>query len=265
MSACFSADWLALREPADHVARNAEVLAAVTGWAARFARLTVLDLGCGSGATLRRLAPLLPGRQRWVLADHDPALLKLAHAAAGRLGVEAASARLDLAGGVADNLLREADLVTASALLDLVSASWLDSLIAACRSLAKPVYWALTVDGRVRWSPEDPDDRRVMTLFHRHLCRDKGFGPSLGGHAIAHATTVLTEGGWHLQVGPSDWRLSAMDAALQAALIDGYAGAAAAMAPEDGRIRAWQARRRNHLRGGFSQLTVGHQDLFALP
>lgn len=265
----FSADWLSLREPADHVARNPEVLAAVTGWAAGLSRLTLLDLGCGSGATLRRLAPLLSGRQRWVLADHDPALLKLARAAAVRCGVECATARLDLAAGISDNLLREADLVTGSALLDLVSASWFDSLVAACRSLAKPFYFALTVDERVGWSPEDPEDRRVMALFHRHLRRNKGFGPSLGGRAMVHATAVLGEGGWTVRRGPSDWRLSAMDGPLQAALIDGYADAAVEMADADEaearRIRAWQARRRNHLRGGYSQHTVGHQDLFALP
>jgi len=263
----FSADWLGLREPADHVARNLDVMARVTTWAAGFSRLTLLDLGCGTGATLRRLAPLLPEQQRWVLADQDAELLKQARLSATRYGVEAATARLDLAAGVSDNLLREADLVTGSALLDLVSDPWLDSLIAACRSLAKPIYFALTVDGRVLWSPEDPEDRRVIRLFDRHLQGDKGFGPSLGSRAVAHAAAVLTEGGWRLHQGQSDWRLSAMDAPLQAALIDGYAAAAEAMADpaQVSLIQAWRNRRHDHLRRGYSQLTVGHRDLFAIP
>ncbi len=78
----FSAEWLALREPADHRARNRDLLGAL---ARRFAgrdTLSVVDLGCGAGSNLRALAPALPRRQRWRLVDHDAALLG---AARGRI------------------------------------------------------------------------------------------------------------------------------------------------------------------------------------
>ena len=38
------------------------------------------DLGCGTGAMGRWLAPLLPGPQHWVLHDRDPDLLDVAAA-----------------------------------------------------------------------------------------------------------------------------------------------------------------------------------------
>jgi SAM-dependent methyltransferase len=77
----FSADWLALREPADRAARDA-ALARRAGEAAG-PEPVIVDLGCGTGATWRALAPLLPAAARWRFVDARPVLLQLAGAAAG--------------------------------------------------------------------------------------------------------------------------------------------------------------------------------------
>ena len=74
----FSPDWLALREPADHAARNGEVLAAVREHFAQVSPLRIVDLGCGTGSNLRGLAPHLPREQHWHLVDYDPLLLAAA-------------------------------------------------------------------------------------------------------------------------------------------------------------------------------------------
>ena len=72
-----SPEWLVLREPADAEARSAEL-------AERLARhlpaggLVIHDLGGGSGAMGRWLAPRLPGPQHWVVHDRDADLLELA-------------------------------------------------------------------------------------------------------------------------------------------------------------------------------------------
>ena len=79
----FAADWLALREPADRAARDPRLLDAVVAWLARSARPTVTDLACGTGSTLRAIAPRLAGPQAWRLVDHDPALLERAARAGG--------------------------------------------------------------------------------------------------------------------------------------------------------------------------------------
>ena len=63
----FSADWLALREPYDLRARNPAVLDAVVTWCKDMFAIRVVDLGCGTGSTLRALTPRLPGRQNWRL------------------------------------------------------------------------------------------------------------------------------------------------------------------------------------------------------
>ncbi len=135
----FSAEWLALREPADHRARDAGLLDQLAAWAAARDSLTILDLGCGTGSNARALIPHLGGAQNWRLVDHDRALLeiareKLAEEGAGKLRamtVKLEESRSFPGGGAA--ACEPCDLVTAAALFDLVSAKWLDEMVAHAR------------------------------------------------------------------------------------------------------------------------------------
>ena len=162
----FSPDWLALREPADHRARAADLLPPLrAAWHTRGWR-RILDLGSGAGSNLRYLAPRLPGAQAWTLLDHDANLL--ARAAAADPAHHVTRLRGDLAReGLA--AVADAHLVTCSALLDLVSADWLGNLVRACRAASCGVLLALSYDGTIRWLPapgepppgaaDDADDR----------------------------------------------------------------------------------------------------------
>ena len=60
----FSAEWLALREPYDAKARNAAVLDAVASAFRGEPSVSVVDLACGTGATLRALGPGICRRGR---------------------------------------------------------------------------------------------------------------------------------------------------------------------------------------------------------
>jgi hypothetical protein len=71
----FSAEWLALREPYDLAARNAVVLDTLANAFLGQAAVSVVDLACGAGATLRAVGPHLPPRQSWRLADNSLSLL----------------------------------------------------------------------------------------------------------------------------------------------------------------------------------------------
>ncbi|HMJ42180.1 MAG TPA: SAM-dependent methyltransferase, partial [Pseudolabrys sp.] len=71
----FAADWLALREPYDIRARNPQVLDAVVASFAGNNAVRIVDLACGTGSTLRALAPRFPRGQNWRLADNDLSLL----------------------------------------------------------------------------------------------------------------------------------------------------------------------------------------------
>lgn len=248
----FSADWLALREPADAPARDpalARRAAALAGPAP-----LVVDLGCGTGASFRALAPLLPQAARWRLVDHDPALLTLAGDAAGG---RAELVEADL-GDPAALPLEDATLVTASALLDLVPEAWVAGL---ARRLRVPFYAALSYDGRMEWTPGDPRDAAVAAAFDRHQRGDKGLGPALGPAAAERSAWVFETAGFTVETAPSPWSLGSDQGALQRALVEGIAAAAREAGAED--AAAWGARRREL--AARTHCTIGHLDLLAIP
>nr|WP_145545735.1 class I SAM-dependent methyltransferase [Variovorax boronicumulans] len=264
----FSRDWLALREPFDQAARAASD-AALASWRPA-GPPQVLDLGCGTGASLRALAPRLAGVQRWCLVDHDAALLATvpeilqAWAVDRRLTVEWTCRQADLATGLADLPFPQGGLVTASALLDLVSEDWLAELVAHCRAASAAVCWALSVDGRLAFTPHDPADAQVLGLFAAHQRRDKGFGAALGGEAPDRAETMLRAAGYRTLRTASDWHIdaarSAADRAMLQALLEGIATAALEQGAADASaVQAWHARRMAGL--ARTRLCVGHADL----
>ena len=286
----FSADWLQQREPFDAAARNGSAarLKLVQRLAAECPRasepLRVIDLACGTGANLRWLAPQLGGHQEWLVVDHDAALLQRWPAAMNvidrgdstpltftRPGLQASVVRrrLDLALALESLPWHAAQLVTASALLDLVSAAWLQRLVAAATSARVALLMALSVDGRHHFAPVDTRDADVAALFAAHQQRDKGFaGPALGAAAGAELVLALRRAGYRVHTARSDWRLSGRHdgqaLALQRALIDGMAAAAIEQQPAAaGLVEAWRQRR--HLWAPRSSLQVGHIDVLALP
>src|SRR5215213_10173715 len=135
-----SPEWLLLREPADAAARSAELAERLGRDLAAAGRLVIHDLGAGSGAMGRWLAPRLPGPQHWVLHDRDAELLELAVVGApAEVTVEAR--RSDVT-RLAPHDLAGADLVVASALLDMLTPDELAAMLAACAGI--PMLLVLT-------------------------------------------------------------------------------------------------------------------------
>jgi hypothetical protein len=266
----FSADWLALREPYDRAARNAAVLDAVAAAFAAASAATVTDLGCGTGATMRALAPRLSTPQSWRLVDNDNDLLvqaALAGAAAApaRAGVITVAADLAADPRVLEHVLDNSDLVTTSALLDLVSADWLEGLVGSLGRLSCPFYAALSYDGDVALSPESRHDTEVIAAVNRHQRTDKGFGPAMGPDAARIAPERLRTAGFTVIEGRSDWLFGADDRAIQMVMLSGWADAAHEIGVDAAIIARWLGDRRDHVDAGRSQMRVGHIDFFATP
>ena len=262
----FSADWLALREPYDGRARNRDVLDSVATAAAAGDAVAVVDLACGIGSTLRAVAPRLPPRQDWRLVDNDLSLL--ARAAAGKAipGIAVTRIPVDLARDLEAALDGRVSLVTASALLDLVSAEWLDRLVIEVAVRRLPFYAALNYDGRVSFDPADPLDAAVIAAVNLHQQTDKGFGPALGPGAAEAAIKRFQAADYAVVHGRSDWHLLPRDREIQRDMLAGWAGAAR----EIGTVSlpdaaAWLTRRRDLLAAGRSTIKVGHVDIFARP
>ena len=262
----FTADWLALREPADGRARSVKLTTLVADRLQPPGPLRVLDLAAGTGANARYLAQFLAGRNthdrpQWLLVDHDSRLLERA---ARRLGAthRVETSIVDLASAFdpeGENICAGRGLVTASALLDLVSEGWLRKLAGKCRDAGAVVLFALTYNGDMRCVPEEAEDGEVRNLVNRHQRGDKGFGPALGPDAAESAARAFAAAGYEVRREPSDWVLEENDRNLQAQLIEGWAEAAASIAPDRaGSIESWKARRPAHVAATRSRLIVGH-------
>ena len=74
----FSPEWLTLREPSDHRARDAMLGMKLADRLQGRSSVTVTDLGCGTGSNIRATYALLGPEQHWTLVDYDPKLLAAA-------------------------------------------------------------------------------------------------------------------------------------------------------------------------------------------
>jgi hypothetical protein len=266
-----SPEWLVLREPADAAARSAELAERLERHLAAAGRLVIHDVGGGSGAMGRWLAPRLPGPQHWVVHDRDAGLLELAVAdppgpAADGAAVTVEARRSDIT-RLAPGDLAGASLIAASALLDMLTADELARMLGACTGIGRcPVLLALTVVGRVALSPEDPLDGRVAAAFNAHQRRTTTAGRLLGPDAVAAAVRALRGTGAEVLVRPSPWRLDAARADLTAEWFSGWLAAACeqepALAAEAG---AYRDRRLAQAAAGELTVTVDHADLLVLP
>jgi hypothetical protein len=262
----FSAEWLKLREPHDRRARNPVVLAALARAVADRSLLAIVDLASGAGATLSAISSHLPRRQRWRLVDNDPSLLAHATSSAPAVGNDVETALIDIFRELDAALDDPVDLVTTSALLDLVSGAWLERLAITVAKRGLMVYAALTYDGRITFEPADPIDARMVEAVNQHQRGEKGFGPALGPTAAAEAVARFAALNYEVVHGTSDWNLEPPDNKIQADLITGWAGAAREVGDLTlAEIDSWLSRRRSHIASGQSSIHVGHIDFFGSP
>lgn len=272
----FSTAWLALREPADMRARSRDVADAVNARFLTRERISVVDLGCGTGANLRGTAPLLPLQQSWTLVDHDAGLLTAAraelaqwadegidrdgvlHLQKGRQTIDVTFKRADLSGDLDEALGEPSDLVTAAAFFDLVSPEFIRDCARAVAARKAAFLTVLTYNGLTQWTPRHPLDREILAAFHRHQTGDKGFGAAAGPTAPAHLADHFRLNGFAVIEGNSPWRLTAGDADLIADLKAGHVSAAReTKRVTEADLASW---------GGLKKtgVEIGHTDTFAV-
>lgn len=284
----FSPDWLAQREPLDAAARDVglahDFAAAIADTPRR-----IIDLGAGTGANLRLLAPLIGGDQDWLLIDKDPALLMaqrheiarwaaqhgwgLSEATNGTVELSVGLARwrvrsqqLDLQASLEQLALQDCDGLTTTAFLDLVSLDWIDRLSRMLSRSPRPFLATLSVDGLRRWQPAMADDLRLHQAFEHHQRGNKGFGAALGIAAVDELALRLDRIGFTVGTARSDWQIAGEHSALLGQMIDEALAVACELEPDAASAFAdWAARRHAQVATGALALTIGHRDLLALP
>lgn len=264
------ADWLALREPADAAARSADLVREVRRHLPAAGPLRIHDLGCGTGSMARWLAPRLRGPQHWVMDDRDAELLpRVAADPPGPAGdgtrVTVETRRRDIT-RLDPGRLAGASLVTASALLDMMTGPQLRRFVDVCARPGCAVLVALSVTGRIELTPADPLDERVAAAFNAHQQREADEGPRLGPDAVTAAVAAFRGLGREVVTRPSPWLLGPDNRELATAWFAGWLGAAVEQQPDLGPVAgAYAERRRAELAAGELSVVVHHMDLLVRP
>nr|WP_079161760.1 class I SAM-dependent methyltransferase [Streptomyces fodineus] len=266
----YAPEWLRLREPADAAARARDVLdplrVRLANLPGRTGALAVHDLGCGTGSMGRWLAPRLDGAQHWVLHDRDPYLLHFAAVGSPRSAADGSSVTVETRLGdvarLTPDALAGASLVTASALLDVLTREEVVTLADACTGAGCPALLTLSVAGRVELTPADPLDAEITEAFNAHQRR----GGLLGPDAVTVACDAFAARGATVRVQPSPWRLGPEESALTEQWLRGWVGAAVEQRPElRDRAERYLRDRLAACAAGELRAVVHHSDLLALP
>jgi len=265
-----SRDWLALREAVDAAARASGLVDHLRRRRPAAGRWVIHDLGGGTGAMGRWLAPLLPGPQHWVVHDLDADLLEVAAAHAAGPAADGTIVTLETKRSDITRLhpgdLAGATLITASALLDLLTEDELAELIAVCAGSRCPMLLTLSVVGDVELTPADRLDRPVGAAFDAHQRRVTERGRLLGPDAVALAIEQCSQLGAEVLVRPSPWRLGASQADLTAEWFTGWVGAACEQEVElAAEAELYTRRRLAQAATGELAVTVDHADLLVSP
>jgi hypothetical protein len=260
-----TSDWLALREPADAAARGSELADRLSRWLqGRPGPHVIRDLGCGTGSMGRWLAGRLPAPQLWLLHDRDPALVDIA--VAGMPADVAAEPRVGDVTALDAEQLAGTAVVTASALLDMLTADEVERLAAACAAAGCATLLALSVTGRVLLTPADPLDAAFAAAFDAHQRRTVDGRRLLGPDAPPAAAAAFGRYGVSVVRAPSPWRLGSDDGPLIEQWLRGWLAAACEQRPAlVAEVEAYLDRRLAAIASGELRVVIGHADLLALP
>jgi hypothetical protein len=254
-----SPDWLALREAADAAARSSHLVAVLQDRLSG-RPLTVYDLGSGTGAMCRWLAPQFGGSQRWVMYDRDRDLLDRALKTVPP-GVTAEVRVADITELVAADVAG-ASLITASGLLDMLAAPEIEQVARACAGI--PTLLTISVVGRVELTPADPLDDAIVAAFNDHQRRLLGDRRLLGPDAVSVAVDAFKRGGARVLTRPSPWRLDGAEVALIGEWLDGWLVAAFEQEPVLADVAGdYAVRRRAQAADGDLAAVVHHTDILA--
>lgn len=260
------ARWLELRVLADNAARARtegtllpRLVQYLAASGAAESGVEVIDLGSGTGANQRWLAPRLPFEQHWLLIDQDSALHRQLPAAPPTrhitADVEILTSLLDRRGN--------GQLVTCSALLDVLTVDQLEVIGSALTTARQPALFSLTVTGAIELWPSHPLDSHLSRAFDDHQRRGGRSGPE----AVGELTRTLQATDRRLWTTETPWLLDRhSDREFVRRFLTDRVDAAINQEPSLSSAGAdWLGRRLSQLADGTLEISVGHRDLLVLP
>jgi hypothetical protein len=220
----------------------------------------IIDLGAGTGANQRWLAPRLPIRQRWLHLDHNPVISRSLPLAAE---TEIVDESVEALGELLTRSSGDRQLVSCSALLDVLTTEQIQAVCRAVIDNRVPAFFSLTVTGRLRLSPADAHDQLLLAAFNDHQCRAGRAGPE----ATTLTVNLLRAAEFAVTTQKTPWRLTAESGlAFVDQMLEERLAAAVAQDPALARTaKAWFELRRAQLAAGLLRIELDHCDILGLP
>ncbi|MFZ1118286.1 MAG: hypothetical protein WAN44_20930, partial [Propionibacteriaceae bacterium] len=260
-------DWLAARVAADDAARAATVstlLPELSRYLIEAAgpggTVQIIDLGAGTGANQRWLAPRLPIQQRWLHLDHNPVISRSLPLAAE---TEIVDESVEALGELLTRSSGDRQLVSCSALLDVLTTEQIQAVCRAVIVNRVPAFFSLTVTGGLRLSPADAHDQLLLAAFNDHQRRAGRAGPE----ATTLTVNLLRAAEFTVTTQETPWRLTAESGlAFVDQMLEERLAAAVAQDPALARTAAaWLELRRAQLAAGLLRIELDHCDMLGLP
>jgi hypothetical protein len=264
-----SSSWLTLRESEDARARSRDLALSASAMLTE-RPIVVHDLGSGTGSMMRWLAPILPGPQTWILHDWNSSLTGLAVDSERPLAGNGTPVSVGSSTGRLADLtpsdLSGASLVTASALLDILTAREIQAIVRACVLVNVPALLSLSVTGVVSLNPQDPRDDAFSQAFNAHQRRTVQDRPLLGQFGATIARGLFDQAGWRVSEATTSWHLDDHQPQLLSEWFGGWVDAAVEQRPElhDDAV-SYRALRASQAEQGALSALVNHTDLLAWP
>ncbi|MBD8020625.1 glycosyltransferase family 4 protein [Brevibacterium gallinarum] len=262
-------DWLDMRIAYDNTARTASlplIDAALAALPDGGPGLRICDIGAGTGNSALWFDAAFGDRgvteRDWLLIDDNPTALaqaaaRIAEAPERRAETcRAPIAELPRLLGVG----RPVDLITGSAVLDVLRPADATALIDTLAATGAPGLFLLTITGDWHLDPVHPADAHIAAAFAAHQQREG----RLGADAAGHLQTAAEAAGMTVQTTASPWQLNAADdhAFLTRFLTDRITAATEYEPASADLFADWL---NDRLADASLTVTVDHRDLLILP
>jgi len=202
----FENSWLLSREKIDSVSRNKKAIEKINKYTNFTKNLNIIDLGCGTGSNFRYLNPKILKKQSWKMIDISN--LSLSYLKKNiRFSQKIQNITFkneDIIKNLEKINFKDFDIVTGSALLDIMPKEWFVEFSKINKS-TKIIYFSINYDGNFKFYPKHKDDDKIVKLFNKDQMSDKGIGKKAVGPKCTQIINKLFQRTHKTYVFNSDW------------------------------------------------------------
>lgn len=283
----FTVEWLDMRYPFDEAARNKMVESlCLDAIVSEKEKVSIVDIGSGTGANFIYLFPKIAMDQHWVLIELNPEL--------GLRSLERINALATTAGFASDRKdntlwidrgeqkirvdwmkasflqleqyidLQSVDLLLASAVFDLLSAPMMRDFLRKLQYYKIPLLSTLNYKNTL-FVHATKSDNFYCQSYNQHMLRKQEFGSSLGPESMSFILKILKEMNAQVVHGESTWRLLPTDTKMMKLLLGFMENAIPEILENENEKQAfleWINDKYYLLEQGLLEMKVEHGDVF---